>query len=180
MANKVPSVFNRIKFSVPATYVQTISPSYVSKNGPFVAVHLGTINKEDQSGHSYYVRPYSEYKSKEKRLIIYLNNDQYPVYKNKNIVSPDILFSGKIIIDNFEYNKPNPSQTINVDIQVINNTGRPIRGIHIHDGLVKDKNFTFYGKICYFLYTTKYWAIKKTEFHKNHPIQKLLPVREGS
>ena len=50
-----------IKFSVPAQYIIAISPNYVSENGPYIAAHLGRINKANGVGQAYYVRPYTTY-----------------------------------------------------------------------------------------------------------------------
>ena len=105
-----------------------------------------------------------------------MNKDQQTVHKNTNEVSKDILFEGKIVIENFEYDKGNLDQIIHVNMKVINNTGLPMRGMHIHNGLLKDMEFTFYGKIAYFLFSTKYWKEKKTEFHKKVPLAKILPA----
>ena len=52
-----------------------------------------------------------------------MDKNQLTVHKNTNKVSRDIAFEGRIIIENFDYDKGNPDQIIHVDMRVINNTG---------------------------------------------------------
>ena len=164
-----------IKFSIPAAYITTIQPNNLSTNGPYIAAHLGRINKEDKSGQVYYQRPYSIYNKQQKQLVIYLDHNQGTIHKNNNKLCKDVLFSGTIEITNFEYGKSNPNQIIYVDIKVINNTEKPLHSINLYNGL-REKEFTAFGKIVYYLFTTKYWIEKKRHFYKPLPIKKILPA----
>ena len=104
-----------------------------------------------------------------------MDNKQPTIHKNDNKISKDILFSGNIVIDNFEYNKCSEEQIVYVNMKVLNNTELHLHSVNIHNGIMRDKEFSFYGKISYFLFSTKYWIKKKREFHK-YPLSKLLPA----
>jgi len=52
---------HNINFSSPAKLITSISPSFISKNGPYIAAYLGRINKENPNGQFYYLRPFSLY-----------------------------------------------------------------------------------------------------------------------
>ncbi len=166
-----------INFSAPANLITSISPSFISKNGPFIAAYFGRINKENPNGQCYYIRPVSTYDAKNKRLTISMNSEQYSIHINKNQVSNDVLFDGKIVIQNFEYSKSATNRVIHINMNIINNTGHTLRNVSIHNGLIRDNEFTFLGRIAYFLFSTKYWMNKKREFRKNLvPIAKILPA----
>jgi len=53
-----------INFSAPANLITSISPSFISKNGPFIAAYFGRISKENPNGYYYYIRPISTYDAK--------------------------------------------------------------------------------------------------------------------
>ena len=167
---------HNIKFSTPAEYITTICPNVMSPNGPYIAAHLGRINSDHKSGQVYYLRPYSTYDKKTKRLIITMDESQETVHQNDNKLSNDLVFSGSIIIDNFAYDKHNINSIIYVDMKVKNNTGKPLRGVQIHNGFLRDQEFTAYGRIVYFLFSTKYWIEKKRKYHKQVPVRKILPL----
>ena len=167
----------QIQLSIPVKYITSLSPTHLSKNGPYIVAHLGRINKDNIDGQVYYARPFTTYNKQHKRLIIIMDKDQLSVYKNNNEVTGDIAFEGQIIIDNFEYGRSIMEQVLYADIRILNNTGSKLRGIHINNGVLEERKFPFFGKIAYFLFSSKYWMEKKKEFHKRSiPVKKLLPA----
>lgn len=166
-----------IQFSIPAKYIVSLSPTYLSKNGPYIVAHLGRINKDNMDGQVYYARPLTTYNQKHNRLVITMDKDQLSVYKNNNEISGDIAFEGEIVIDNFDYGRSIAQQILYVNMKVFNNTGSRLRGVHINNGVLEERKFPFFGKIAYFLFSSKYWIEKKKEFHKRSiPVKKLLPA----
>ena len=41
------TIYN-LQFSVPAKYITTLRPNYVSEKGPYIVAYLGRINKKIQ------------------------------------------------------------------------------------------------------------------------------------
>jgi len=106
-----------------------------------------------------------------------MNSEQSSIYINKNQVSNDVLFDGTIVIQNFEYSRSATTRVIHINMNIINNTGHKLRNVSIHNGLIRDNEFTFLGRIAYFLFSTKYWMDKKRDFRKNLvPVAKILPA----
>ena len=82
---------HNINFSAPAKLITSISPSYISKNGPYIAAYVGRINKENPKGQCYYIRPFSLYDEKTGRLTIVMTTEQSSVHANENRVCNDSL-----------------------------------------------------------------------------------------
>ena len=117
-------------------------------------------------GQTYYLRPLTTYDPTTKVLTIRANCSNYSILFNTNQVTTDVKYCGLIILTDVTYlhtskkYKIGANSTINVNLTVHNNTGLPLRGLHIHDGVNKD-GLTNFGPICYFLYNTSYWMQKK-------------------
>jgi hypothetical protein len=168
---------HNINFSAPAKLITSISPSYISKNGPYIAAYVGRINKENPKGECYYIRPFSLYDEKTGRLTIVMTTEQSSVHANENRVCKDILFDGEIVIQDFDYSRSSANRVVHVNMNIINNTGHTLRNVSIHNGLIHDNEFTFIGRIAYFLFSTNYWIAKKREFRKRSvPVEKVLPA----
>ena len=170
---------NEINFYGPAKFITAIHHSFISKKGPYIAAYLGRLNKDNPHGQVYYIRPFTRYDEKNKRLVILLSHEEPTIHQNDNRVSKDIKFRGKIIIDNFEYGKSSTNQEIYINIKVFNNTKLPLRSVQIHNGVIGDREFPFLGKIAYFIFSTKYWKDKKSEYHKRRvSVEKLIPATD--
>ena len=156
-----------IKFRTHVRNVAPLSRRTLSRNGPFVDLHLGKINKANPIGQTYYLRPVSIYDARRRILTIKLDKNQPPVHMNSNTVSQKVWYRGKITITDFEYGTYNPRSIIDVDLTLHNRTGKGLIGFHIHNGLQarsgRFKGFTNFGPIVYFLRTTPYWLRKKKE-----------------
>ena len=87
-----------IKFKTTINNIAPISKRTLSKNGPYVDAHFGTINKANPIGQTYYLRPKTTYNSETKTLTIKLSKEQPPVHMNGNSVSSDVWYDGTIKI----------------------------------------------------------------------------------
>ena len=157
----------RIQFKTHVREVAPLSEQTLSRNGPYLDLHVGEIDSTAPIGQTYYMRPVSVYNAKQKTLTITLSPDQPPVHMNSNRVSSDVWYSGQIKISDFQYDQYNPDSKIEVDVKLHNGTGKKLVGLHVHDGKRiengPEEGFTNFGNIVYFLRTTPYWLRKKQE-----------------
>lgn len=151
-----------INFKTNASNLCSIKPHKLSKNGPFIDIHLNKLNTKTPIGETYYLRPYSYISNDE--LIIDLNSGGLFTHFNTNtVIDKNILnIKGIIKISPFlGYNCPyccTDKQDVNVQIKLMNNTPFPdILGIHIHDGKKSAQGLIGFSQICYFLYCSKKW-----------------------
>lgn len=160
----------RFQFQKRARDVVPKSIHTLSRNGPYIDVHLKDMNEENPIGETYYQRPLSSYDEEKKILSIYLDIEQPTVHMNSNTVCTDIGYGGVITISDFVYGEYNPDSMVDVNIAVCNKTCRDIIGFHVHDGELSNtkstQGFTHFGPIVYFIKTTEYWIRKATELSK--------------
>ena len=113
-------------------------------------------------------------------LTIKLNKKQPPVHMNSNSVSNKVSYNGIIKISHFQYGKYNSKSEISVNLTMYNHTGKPLIGLHIHDGELAGKGpcagFTNFGPIVYFIRTTAYWNKKKNETAFPLPVNDVTPA----
>ena len=144
-------------FKITADKLSSINFHKLSKEGPYLDVHLGKINKETPVGQTFYVRPFKERRGNGIQLNI---NQCAPVtHFNNNQITDKIKFDGKIIITPFEHGCDKcgtHEQEVFIDMKIYNYTGLPLLAFHIHDGQRKN-NLVSFGPISYFLYTSPEW-----------------------
>jgi len=165
-----------INFKVPVLMLQSLKFHPLTTKGPFLDAHFGELNKITPVGETYYIRPITKYIQPCKKLLksgcgcggkgvgyIEFNfKNCFPAtHFNTHSISTNFKVNGIITIFPFEWNSNGTAkffkdQIITVNVQIENNTGLPLQGLHIHDGLTKD-TMTGFGKISYFLYTTVAW-----------------------
>lgn len=168
-----------------STLIDNVLPNdnyHLSINGPFIDAHFGQINKSAPVGQTYFLRPLSHYNSSTKSLEINVNCSNYTTYFNKNKITEDVSFCGKVMISDVELGNrgkdvvyvPSRGSVINVNMTCYSKIGLPLRGLHIHDGKVHN-NMTGFGPIAYFLYNTKYWNKQKTIMPFPLPLSNVIP-----
>ena len=169
-----------IKFKTTWSSLAPISKRSLSKNGPYIDAHFKHIDAKNPIGQTYYLRPVTQYNSQKKLLTIHLNKKQPTVHMNTNTVSDQVLYTGIIRINNFQYGKYNDNAIVDVDLTLYNKTGKELIGFHIHDGDMATKKpytgFTNFGPIVVFLYTTAYWNKKKEESAFPLPSNDVTPM----
>ena len=157
---------------------------------PYFDAHFGNINEHAKVGQTYYLRPFSEYNYDEHELTMWINCKSPVVHLNNNKVTDDVSFCGNIKLTHVFIKKEQhshktktyyalvPHSKMTVNLTVINNTGLPLQGLHVHEGERGPNTLTGFGPICYFLWDTQYWrkevpkygavpynnAIAKTDF----------------
>ena len=162
----------------------------LSINGPYIDAHFGEINNENPVGQTYYLRPLSHYDKHKRELYMNVNCHSDTIFFNKNEVVSNVKFCGRIYISNVDFNgkhySTNHNSMFDANLTVHNNTGLELRGLHVHDGILKN-NMTIFGPICYFLYNTQYWMDKKDVKNKHRhgyvgpqplPADNVVPIKD--
>ena len=171
-----------IKFSTVIANVLPKGVHLLSTDGPFIDAHFGKIDSSNPVGQTYFVRPLSQYDSVKKVLRIEIGCSNYTTHFNKNDITDKVGFCGTVVITDVTIKRsgskltyiPGKDSRIRVDIAVHNDTGLPLRGLHIHDGKLKD-GLTGFGPISYFLFNTKYWNKHKTDLPAPLPRNNVIP-----
>lgn len=170
-------MFYNLQYRTTANFLSSELFHPLSKNGPYIDIHLGSITKDAPIGQTYFIRPNSYIKNNTLHIDI-KKCELFTHFNNNTITDNDKLWmEGKIIIYPFiqhgcKYCGTN-NQIVSVNITLNNNTGfNKILGIHIHDGVRNDNGLTGFGPISYFLYTSYEWLEK---FHKKDNYVKINP-----
>ena len=165
-----------LRYKTDISNLQSVEFHPLSKNGPFIDAHFGPLTDKMPVGQTYYIRPLTEYMppcennlvrgcgcgGKGDGYIKFNLNKCFPsTHFNTNSTSTDFSIDGEITISPFEWDKQGVAkkfdkQTIDVNLNIINNTGLELSGFHIHDGVTKNTMAGF-GKISYFLTTSSEW-----------------------
>lgn len=152
----------------------------LSTNGPFLDLHFGPLNEDTPVGVTYYVRPLTRYTPPCKRrlfagcgcggkgagsVVFAVAAEQRLVCFNTNSVSDAVTVEGQIVLSPFEWKDdgstsapPAVDQRVSASLKVSNRTGLVLQGLHVHDGQRSPAGLTGFGKIVYFLYSSRAWS----------------------